>query len=161
TNRPTFEDFSHLAEGVITKQAHAVRAEKLKKPVQELEAAMAPVPLESKGLTRTNPDTGEIEDASEQSKAASFAVPFVLLMLMFMVVMMGATPLMHGVVEEKMQRIAEVLLGSVSPFGLMMGKLVGMAAVSLTITAVYLGGAYWAAHHYGFAEHAPAGLLLW
>ena len=122
---------------------------------------MAKVPVESKGLARLDPKTGEIEDASEQSKVASFLVPFVLLMLMFMVVLMGATPLMQGVVEEKMQRIAEVLLGSVSPFGLMMGKLLGMAAVSLTITGVYLGGAYWAALHYGFAEHVPPALLLW
>ena len=33
------------------------------------------------------------------------------MLLMFMVIMMTATPLMQGVVEEKMQRIAEVLLG--------------------------------------------------
>jgi ABC-2 type transport system permease protein len=33
--------------------------------------------------------------------------------------------------------------------------------VSLTISAVYLGGAYWAARHYGVAEYAPASLLLW
>ena len=40
---------------------------------------------------------------------------------------------MQGVVEEKMQRIAEVLLGSVPPFELMLGKLLGMVGVSLTI----------------------------
>jgi ABC-2 type transport system permease protein len=78
-----------------------------------------------------------------------------------MLVLMTATPLMQGVVEEKMQRIAEVLLGSVSPFGLMLGKLLGMTAVSLTIACVYLGGGYWAAHRYGMAEHAPWGLLAW
>ena len=83
------------------------------------------------------------------------------MILMFMVVLMCATPLMQGVVEEKMQRIAEVLLGSVQPFPLMMGKLLGMAGVSLTIAAVYLGGAYWAAHHYGFAEYVGIDLLLW
>ncbi len=42
---------------------------------------------------------------------------------------------MQGVVEEKMQRIAEVLLGSVRPFQLMLGKLLGMTGVSLTIAA--------------------------
>ncbi|HZY88882.1 MAG TPA: ABC transporter permease, partial [Gemmataceae bacterium] len=67
----------------------------------------------------------------------------------------------QGVVEEKMQRIAEVLLGSVRPFQLMLGKLLGMTGVSLTMAAVYLGGALWAAHRYGFAEYVPAELLVW
>jgi ABC-2 type transport system permease protein len=84
-----------------------------------------------------------------------------MIMLMFMLVLLGATPLMQGVVEEKMQRIAEVLLGSVRPFELMMGKLIGMVGVSLTLAAVYLGGAYWAAVRYNFAEFIPTGLLMW
>jgi ABC-2 type transport system permease protein len=81
---------------------------------------------------------------------------------MFLVLMMVANPLMQGVVEEKMHRIAEVLLGSLSPFELMLGKLLGMAAVSLTIVTIYLLGAIWAAHHYGFGDYLPpAGLLVW
>jgi len=68
---------------------------------------------------------------------------------------------MQGVVEEKIQRIAEVLLGSVSPFQLMMGKLLGLVGVSLTMSGVYLGGGYWLAHHYGFARFVPVDLLLW
>jgi ABC-type Na+ efflux pump permease subunit len=60
-----------------------------------------------------------------------------------------------------MQRIAEVLLGSVRPFELMMGKLVGMTGVSLTMALVYLGGGYWAAHHFGFGENIAPELLAW
>jgi len=55
--------------------------------------------------------------------------------------MMGATPLLQSIMEEKTQRIAEVMLASVTPFQLMTGKLVGGVAVSLTGSAVYvLGG---------------------
>jgi ABC-type Na+ efflux pump permease subunit len=43
----------------------------------------------------------------------------------------------------------------------MLGKLLGMTGVSLTMAAVYLGGALWAAYHYEFAEYVPAGLLVW
>ena len=161
SNRPTFEDFARLAEQAVTAAVRQERARRLGKPLKEIEGVMLPVPLQSKGLTSRDAATGTIEDASEQSRIAPFLVPFVLLMMMFMTVMMGATPLMQGVVEEKMQRIAEVLLGSVSPFQLMMGKLLGMAAVSMTIVGVYLGGAYWAARHYGFAEYIPATMLLW
>jgi ABC-2 type transport system permease protein len=93
---------------------------------------------------------------------AIFAVPLVLMLLMFLVLMMVANPLMQGVVEEKMQRIAEVLLGSLGPFELMLGKLLGMAAVALTIVSVYLLGAAWGAHHFGFGAYVPGpGLLAW
>ncbi|MFO0846522.1 MAG: ABC transporter permease [Gemmataceae bacterium] len=97
----------------------------------------------------------------EKEFDASVFLPLGLMMLMFMLILMAATPLMQGVVEEKMQRIAEVLLGSVSPFRLMLGKLIGMTAVSLTISAVYLAGAYWAAYHYGLSESIGGGLMAW
>jgi ABC-2 type transport system permease protein len=80
---------------------------------------------------------------------------------MFMFVLLTSTPLMQGVVEEKMQRIAEVLLGSVRPFELMLGKLLGMTAVSLTISAVYLGGGLWVARHFGYAQYLTPTLLAW
>src|SRR5438477_52909 len=108
-----------------------------------------------------DPSTGAIVDYKGKERAAEFLVPFALLMLMFMVIFMGATPLMQGVVEEKIQRIAEVLLGSVRPFELMMGKLFGLVGVSLTMSAVYLVGGYWLAHRYGFTRFVPVDLLLW
>src|SRR5205085_9599067 len=46
-------------------------------------------------------------------------------------------------------------------FQLMLGKIVGMVGVSLTLAAVYLGGAYWSAHRYHFAEYIPTALLVW
>ena len=55
------------------------------------------------------------------------------MLLMFMLIFVGGTPAMQGVVEEKMQRIAEMVLGSVRPFELMMGKLLGLMGVSLTL----------------------------
>lgn len=127
----------------------------------QVEALVRPVPLRVKGLVRRNPSTGVLEETSDEGQVALFLVPAALTALMFLVVMVGATPLMHGVIEEKSQRIAEVLLGSVRPFELMMGKLLGMLGVSLTLAAVYLGGAYWALDHYGFTEYLPPGLLAW
>jgi ABC-2 type transport system permease protein len=83
------------------------------------------------------------------------------MILMFMLILVGGTPAMQGVVEEKMQRIAEMVLGSVRPFQLMMGKLLGLMGVSLTLSALYLGGAYWAANHYGVADLVSPGLIVW
>jgi ABC-2 type transport system permease protein len=160
TNRPTYRDFAVMAEGIVDGFKRAKIAEPYKMPADVLGTLLKPALLENKGLSKKDA-AGNIVEGTEASQIASVVAPMVLTILMFMVVLMGATPLMQGVVEEKMQRIAEVLLGSVQPFPLMMGKLIGMTGVSLTISLVYLGGAYWAAHHYGFAEHVPLGLLAW
>jgi ABC-type Na+ efflux pump permease subunit len=119
------------------------------------------VSLDAKGLTTRDPATGQFVDGTDASRYATVIVPTVLMVLMFMVVVMGATPLMQGVVEEKMQRIAEVLLGSVKPFELMLGKLLGMTGVSLTISGVYLCGAYWAAIKFGLRDYLDTGLIGW
>ncbi len=160
SNRPTFTDFANLAGNIINQTALQARAARMGRLANELTKATAPVPFVNKGLTQKDPKTGVIKDASEQNRIAPFLVPFILALLMFMVILMGATPLMQGVVEEKMQRIAEVLLGSVSPFQLMMGKLIGMTGVSLTIVSVYLCGALWAAHRYEVSEYVSPGLLV-
>jgi ABC-2 type transport system permease protein len=161
SNRPTFVDFSRFVEIEVTKKVQSTLAQKDGLNESKTQALLHPVELESKGLSRRDSRTGKIEDASEQSRFAPVIVPAAMMLLMFMVVMMTATPFMQSVVEEKMQRIAEVLLGSARPFELMMGKLIGMVGVSLTIAAVYLGGAYWAADRFGFADSISVELLLW
>ena len=161
SNRPTYQTFPQLMRKVLTAAVQDERGKEAGLSPPQRRTMMHPVAFESKGLYRRDPATGKVEEASKQSEIAPFAVPFGLMMLMFMVILMGASPLMQGVVEEKMQRIAEVLLGSVRPFQLMLGKLLGMTGVSLTMAAVYLGGALWAAHRYGFAEYVPGGLLVW
>lgn len=161
TNRPAFTDFSTLVERAVQEFSRGELSAKHKLTPAQTQALVEPVTIEKKGLVHKDATTGRIEESSKQGQFAPLIVPAVLMMLMFMVILMTATPLMQGVVEEKMQRIAEVLLGSVRPFELMMGKIVGMVGVSLTIAAVYLGGAYWAAHYYGFAEHIGFELMIW
>ncbi|HYT90339.1 MAG TPA: ABC transporter permease [Gemmataceae bacterium] len=161
TNRPTDNNFAEMVKRSVGVHVQTKLGADRGLAEAELRVMMNPVLLQLKPLSVLDPETGQVKEAAEQSQMASVVVPMGVMLLMFMVVLMCATPLMQGVVEEKMQRIAEVLLGSVQPFPLMMGKLLGMAAVSLTIAAVYLSGAYWAAHHYGFAEYIGLDLLLW
>jgi ABC-2 type transport system permease protein len=156
TNRPTEIEFGRLVEEVV-QQARLAEADLNEKQ----RGLIVPAKLVPKGLSEYNPKTDRVEDAQDENRVVAVLAPMAYLMLMFMVVMMTAGPMMQGVLEEKMQRIAEVLLGSVTPFQLMLGKLLGMTGVSLTIAAVYLGGGYWAAHHFKFGEYAPPHLLLW
>jgi ABC-2 type transport system permease protein len=153
TNRPADKEFAKFVMANVEEAVRARISEEAHLRPHQLAMLIRPATLETLGLTTKD------AEASEESRIASLLIPAGFMILMFMVVLMGATPLMQGVVEEKMQHIAEVLLGSVRPFDLMLGKLVGTVCVSLTITAVYLGGAYWAAHYYRFTEFLSAELL--
>jgi len=94
--------------------------------------------IRSFGLVSIDKETGKVKDAERTSELEAIFVPFGMMMLLFMMIMMGAMPLLGSVLEEKTQRIAEVLLGSISPFGMMAGKLLGGVAVSLTSVTVYI-----------------------
>jgi ABC-2 type transport system permease protein len=126
-----------------------------------VQSIQQPVPMRLKGLTRQDPATGEIVDAPDETRVVNLLLPMGLMMLMFMLVLVGATPAMQGVVEEKQQRIAEVLLGSLTPFQLMLGKLLGVVGVALTVAAVYLGGGYAVLARYGYTEVLSGPVLAW
>ena len=52
--------------------------------------------------------------------------------LIYMFIFMYGTMVMRGVIEEKTSRIVEVMISSLRPFQLMMGKIIGVALVGLT-----------------------------
>lgn len=113
------------------------------------------------GLVTVDAATGEVKDAERANEARAIAVPGAMMMLMFMMIMVGATPLVSAVLEEKMQRIAEVLLGSVRPFQLMLGKLLGSLAVSFTVMAIYLGLGITLLSRMDLMDYVPFHLLPW
>ena len=53
-------------------------------------------------------------------------------LLIYMFIFMYGIQVMRGVIEEKTNRIVEVIISSVKPFQLMMGKIIGIALVGLT-----------------------------
>ncbi len=122
--------------------------------------AMAPVDVENLGLSTRTSD-GKIKRANKASRKVAQLVPFAILMLMFMTIMIVANPMLQSVIEEKQQRIAEVLLGSAQPFDIMMGKLLGNVGVALTLLVVYgFGGVFWASR-YDMLEIMPLHLAGW
>jgi hypothetical protein len=79
-------------------------------------------------------------------------IPVAFMFLLFLIVVMTTPQLLNAVLEEKMSRISEVLLGSVTPFELMLGKLLASTSVSVVMTLVYLTGAAWMAHRWGYLD---------
>lgn len=123
-------------------------------------AAIAPVGTTEVGLYSRATD-GEVHKGADVDRSINFFLPFGLMLLMFMSVMIAGQPMIASILEEKQQRIAEMLLGSASPFQIMMGKLLGNVGVALTIVAIYLAGGYAVAVHYGYSNMLPLWLLAW
>ena len=66
-------------------------------------------------------------------------LPAVYMMLLLMGIMVGGQTMLTSTVEEKSNRVVEVLLSAVSPMELMAGKLLGAMAISLVMMAFYAG----------------------
>lgn len=74
----------------------------------------------------------ETLQGQESSTGASFAVGFLAAFLIYMAVLLYSQQVMRSVVEEKTSRIIEVIISSVKPFNLLMGKILGVAAIGVT-----------------------------
>ncbi|HEV2702866.1 MAG TPA: ABC transporter permease [Steroidobacteraceae bacterium] len=88
----------------------------------------------------TQPESVVMSATGQRSGSRLFAriLPFACGVLIFMGVMMGGSGLMTSTVEEKSNRVIEVLLAAVSPLELMYGKLLGQLGLGLTLMGVYL-----------------------
>lgn len=71
-------------------------------------------------------------ELKEDNKALSYGIAFGSGLLIYITLFVYGAAVMRGVMEEKTNRIAEVIVSSVRPFQLMMGKITGIAAVGLT-----------------------------
>ncbi len=117
-------------------------------------------PLSTFGLVERATD-GSVKEAQEVDEIARMIVPFFFLFLMFMTVMTAAQQLLNAIIEEKMSKISEVLLGSVTPFQLLMGKLLGVVAVALLLTLVYFSGGMYALVSSGRWDLFNPALIAW
>jgi ABC-2 type transport system permease protein len=108
---------------------------------QKLKAAGIDLNILSQAQSTVNITTKIItEDGSTtNSKAeASMGIGFICGILIYMFIFMYGTMVMRGVIEEKTSRIVEVIISSVKPFQLMMGKILGVALVGLTQFALWI-----------------------
>lgn len=74
------------------------------------------------------------DDGSEKSTSAEVAsiLGMMLTLIIYMFIIMYGAMVMQGVMEEKTNRIVEIMISSVKPFDLMMGKIIGIGFVGLT-----------------------------
>ncbi|MEO6167991.1 MAG: ABC transporter permease [Chitinophagales bacterium] len=77
-------------------------------------------------------------DLSMSTAETSTALGYVMGFMIYIVMITYGMMVMRGVMEEKNNRIAEVITSSVKPFQLMMGKIVGIALVGLTQFLIWI-----------------------
>lgn len=75
-----------------------------------------------------------VKSSTEMAMAIGYASGFIIYMFVFMYGVM----VMRGVMEEKQNRIVEVIISSVKPFQLLFGKVVGIGLVGLTQIAIWI-----------------------
>jgi ABC-2 type transport system permease protein len=97
--------------------------------IENLDKIMKEVKTQVSVQTIKIDDSGEVK---ETSTGIAMALAYLCGFLMYMLVFIFGAQVMRGVIEEKTSRVVEVIISSVKPIQLMMGKIIGIALVGLT-----------------------------
>jgi len=159
SNRLTFYQFINLLYGTIPTAVYHHRFAATGLSREKLDQMLQSPDVIQSGLVEQH--GGQVAFESQTKRAAPLIVSVVMVMIMFMVAMLGTSPMVGNVIEEKQLRIAEVLLGGIRPFDLMMGKLIGGCGVALTLNAIFCIGAYALAWRFGVAGYITLESFGW
>ena len=155
------DDIRYWFRNIINDQLRMLRVSELNLDAEQTADLFKYLNVEGMGLVTVDKKTGEQQAAEESNELQSFLVPYVITILMFMLVMMSAIPLLAAVMEEKTEKIAEVLLGTITPFQFMMGKVMGGIGVSLTTAAIYVTAGIFTLNRLGYESLIPYEILPW
>ncbi len=97
---------------------------------EALEKLLSPIDLESFQVA-------EGGQAKRKGFDEAYFGTFTFVMILYMALLLYGIAVMRGILEEKSNRIMEVLLGSLSPDQLMTGKILGIGLVGLTQMSIY------------------------
>jgi len=118
----------NLRKSITNQLENIIEKEKLKNSgidIKLIESAKTKINIETKIID----DEGKTTSSSTE---ASMGIGFITGILIYMFIFMYGTMVMRGVIEEKTNRIVEIIISSVKPFQLMIGKILGVALVGLT-----------------------------
>jgi len=95
----------------------------------QVKELMEKVELETVQVKRGREKKGEFE--------SQFQTSFVFIMMLYMSILVWGIAVQRSIIDEKNNRIVEVLLSSVRPFDMLLGKIVGIGFVGLTQYAIW------------------------
>jgi len=122
--------------------------------ISKLKGAMRQYSMEKRivalGLTKEDMDyvlerpevtvyeIGDSGDAVKSNLIVRYGVPGVFLWLLVMGIVMSSSMLISGVIEERSNRILEIMMSSIKPNQLMMGKILGIGMLGVIQITIYL-----------------------
>lgn len=135
--------------GSVNREIQRTRLAERGLPIEDLDQILKRVPFETVQLTRS----GEEKRGGDMG----FIIAFLFAGLLIFPSFLYGTEVMRGIIQEKTDRVVEILISSMKPIELLAGKVLGLAAVGLTQLAVWVG---MAALLYGYAgSKMPAGMI--
>lgn len=131
------QGINFLSEGSPSMNLQRSIERTLKEQLRELKLKESNISPETLAQFNTDVDVNTVnltDSGAEQQGNAGVAsgVGYVSAFLIYMFIFLYGAQVMRGVVEEKTNRIVEIIISSVRPFQLMMGKIIGVASVGLT-----------------------------
>ncbi len=88
----------------------------------------------------TAPTAPTARPTGDERGMGDFLLPFGVMFILFFIITMSASYMLQSVTREKENRTAELLLTSLSPRELMLGKVIGLGGVALLQMAIWMGG---------------------
>ncbi len=126
-----------IEENITSQIERILEAEKLKSyNIDNLQQILDEVRTSVSMQTFRN-DKSQEEDSQARSSFAASAVAYLLGFVLYMFLIIYGAMVMQAVIEEKNSRVLEVLVGSVSPFQLMLGKILGIASVAVVQICIW------------------------
>ena len=127
-----------LEESITAQIEKVIERERLKRyDIEGLEDIMKNLEASVTMTTYRNDLTEEGVEEEATSSTVAYLLGLVLGMMLYMFLIIYGSMVMTSVIEEKGSRVLDVLVSSVSPFQLMLGKILGVAAVAVTQIAIW------------------------
>ena len=124
-----------LEDNIADQVEQIVKNERLKQyNLENLQQILDKVEVD---ITLSTFRNGEDEQSSASSSFASSMLGIVLGFVLYFFLVIYGSIVMQSIIEEKNSRILEVLVSTVRPFDMMMGKILGVAAVAATQIVVW------------------------
>ncbi|WP_418992925.1 ABC transporter permease [Alistipes sp.] len=126
-----------LEENITGQIERILEAEKLRAyDIDNLQQILSEVKTRVTMQTFRNDESQE-EESHARSSVIATAAGFVLGMILYMFLLIYGSMVMQSVIEEKNNRVLEVMVSSVRPFDLMLGKILGVASVAVVQVVIW------------------------
>ena len=117
-----------VVEGIKLQQQH----------IENLPEIIASIQTDINMQSFANDNTAENSGEKANSSIVATVIAYVLSFILYMFILLYGVMVMHSVIEEKNSRVLEVMVSSVRPLEMMMGKILGVASVALLQITIWL-----------------------